>query len=383
MSFIFIFGRFYLNKDNFYSRKLKNLNRNLLICFVFSLSVNFLRKIAFPFSILYGLITSIRNFLYDNGVLKSTEFKTPTIVVGNLSVGGTGKTPQIEYLIRLLQNDYKIAVLSRGYKRKSKGFVIACENSTVETIGDEPFQFHKKFPNIIVCVDANRTNGIQQLEKLNTPPEIILLDDAFQHRKVKGGYNVLLSSFNNLYVDDFMLPTGNLREYRSGAKRAQAIIVTKCPNNLLETEQEQIIKKLKSKVNQSVFFTTISYDTELKGADKIDVRDLKNSEIVLVTGIANPNPLTEYLSSQQIKFNHIKYPDHYNFKVKDIESIQETYNLIQSKNKIILTTEKDFVRIFDRLKNAHYISIKTTFINRENDFNSSINNYVEQSSRNS
>jgi len=315
-------------------------------------------------------------------ILKSTEFKTPTIVVGNLSVGGTGKTPQIEYLIRLLKNDYKIAVLSRGYKRNSKGFVLADESSTAETIGDEPFQYYKKFPTVIVCVDANRTNGIQQLEKLDNPPDVILLDDAFQHRKVNGGFNILLTSYNNLYVDDFMLPTGNLREVKSGAKRAQTIIVTKCPNNLAEVEQKEIIKKLESEENKPVFFTAISYDNELKGRSSIDLKDLINDEILLITGIANPSPLTDYLSSHQIKFRHLKYPDHYHFKEKDITDIKETYNLIQSNNKIVLTTEKDYVRIFGKLKNVHYISIKTMFINHQNDFDYTIKNYVGQSSRN-
>lgn len=339
-----------------------------------------LRKILVPFALLYGLITTIRNYLYTNGVLKSTQFKTPTIVVGNLSVGGTGKTPQIEYLIRLLQNEYKIAVLSRGYKRKSVGFVLADTNATAESIGDEPFQFYKKFSNIIVCVDANRTNGIQQLEKLETPPDIILLDDAFQHRKVVGGFNVLLTAYNNLYVDDFMLPTGNLRETSFGAKRAQAIIVTKCPNNFSIEVQQQISKKLKPTKNQSVFFTTISYDETLKGAAEMNLSELKTAEIVLITGIANPTPLTNYLIEKKVRFKHLDFPDHYHFKEKDILDIQKAYNAIQSKNKIILTTEKDYVRIFGRLENVYYISIKTTFINHKNSFDTIIKNYVGKSS---
>ncbi len=189
-----------------------------MICFVFSLLVNLIRKILYPFSLLYGIITGIRNFLYNKNILKSTLFKIPTIVVGNLSVGGTGKTPQIEYLIRLLQNEYRIAVLSRGYKRKSKGFIIADKNVTADIIGDEPYQYFQKFLSIIVSVDANRRKGIQQLKELKSPPDIILLDDAFQHRRVEGGFNMLLTSYKNLYVDDVMLPTGNLREksFRSG-----------------------------------------------------------------------------------------------------------------------------------------------------------------------
>ncbi|MFD1294561.1 tetraacyldisaccharide 4'-kinase [Lutibacter holmesii] len=341
--------------------------------------MNFLRKIAYPFSLLYGFITSVRNFLFHINVLKSTEYTTPTIVVGNLSVGGTGKTPQIEYLIRLLQNNYKIAVLSRGYKRKSEGFVLADEYATAESIGDEPFQYYQKFKNIIVCVEANRRNGIEQLEKLTSPPDIILLDDAFQHRKVKGGFNILLTSYHNLYVDDCMLPTGNLRESKLGAKRAQAIIVTKCPENLSKQQQIKISSKLKPRTNQPVFFTTISYDETLKGSHEMELEDLRTAKILLITGIANPLPLTNFLSEQQIKFKHLNFPDHYSFKEKDILNINQAYNAIQSKNKIVLTTEKDYVRIFGRLKNVYYISIKTSFINHKSSFDTIINNYVEQS----
>jgi len=344
--------------------------------------VNFLRKIAFPFSLLYGLITFLRNYLYNVNVFKSTKFKTPTIVVGNLSVGGTGKTPQIEYLIRLLQNNYKVAVLSRGYKRKSEGFVLAENGVNAEIIGDEPFQYFQKFPNIIVCVDADRTNGIQQLEKLQNPPDVILLDDAFQHRKVQGGFNILLTSYNDLYVDDCMLPTGNLRENKWGAKRAQTIIVTKCPNNLLVEAQEKVVSKLNANQEQSVFFTTIAYDETLKGIDEVYLENLNDTELLLITGIANPAPLLNYLNEKQLKFKHLKFPDHYDFKAADIEMIKLNFEALTSSKKMILTTEKDYVRIFDKVKNIHYISIKTTFINRENDFNKLIKNYVEQSSGN-
>ena len=183
--------------------------------------MNLLRKLLFPFAILYGLITSIRNFLFDKDILKSYSFDLPVIAVGNLSVGGTGKTPQIEYLIRLLSDKYKIATLSRGYKRKSKGFILAEANANAATLGDEPFQFFQKFPSIQVAVDADRKNGIEQLLLQTEKPEIILLDDAFQHRKVKAGFYILLTSYGDLYSDDFMLPTGNLRESRSGAARAK------------------------------------------------------------------------------------------------------------------------------------------------------------------
>jgi len=339
--------------------------------------VNILRKILYPFSLLYGIITSFRNFLYNKQLKKSTKFKTPTIVVGNLSVGGTGKTPQIEYLIRLLQNDYKIAVLSRGYKRKSNDFIIANENSTAETIGDEPFQYYLKFANIIVCVDPDRTHGIQHLEALENPPDIILLDDAFQHRKVNAGFNILLTSYHNLYVDDGMLPTGNLRENKLGAKRAQVIIVTKCPNDISEVEQFEISKKLNLGTNQSIFFTTIEYDTKLKGASNLNLSELENAGILLVTGIANPTPLAEYLISQKIKFKHLQYPDHHHFKEKDIAEINSEFKSLKSNNKIVLTTEKDYVRIFVDLQSLRYISIKTKFVKNKTIFDKLIKKYVE------
>lgn len=345
--------------------------------------MKFLRKIAFPFSILYGLITNLRNCLYDVAILKSTEFKTPTIVVGNLSVGGTGKTPQIEYLIDLLKNNCKIAVLSRGYKRKSKGFFIADSTISAEIMGDEPFQIHLKYPEVIVCVDANRTNGITKLEQLENPPEIILLDDAFQHRKVRGGFNILLTTFENLYVNDTMLPTGDLRENASGADRAQAIIVTKCPADISEKEQTEITKKLQPKANQQVFFTSITYDTQLKGDSMLDLSNLADFDILLVTGIANPTPLTEYLKSRNLHFKHLEYPDHHYFSLNDIGEINSAFDSLSATNKIILTTEKDYVRIFAKLKNLHYISIKTTFITHKNEFDNLIKNYVEQSSGNS
>lgn len=325
----------------------------------------------------------MRNYLYDVSILKSIHFKTPTIVVGNLSVGGTGKTPQIEYLIDLLKNDYKIAVLSRGYKRKSKGFFMADSTVSAEIIGDEPYQIHLKYPEVIVCVDSNRTNGITKLEELENPPEIILLDDAFQHRKVRGGFNVLLTTFENLYVNDSMLPTGDLRENASGADRAQAIIVTKCPTAISEKEQAEIIEMLHPKAHQQVFFTAITYDTQLKGASKINLSDLQSTEIMLVTGIANPKPLTAYLKSRKLNFKHLEYPDHHHFSLNEIAEINSVYEKLSSKNNIILTTEKDYVRIFEKLKNLHYLSIKTTFIARKNEFDNLIKNYVEQSSGNS
>ena len=221
--------------------------------------MNLVRKFLFPFAILYGFITSIRNFFFDKGILKSYSFDVPVIAVGNLSVGGTGKTPQIEYLIRLLSSKYKVATLSRGYKRKSEGFVLADAHSNASILGDEPFQFYTKFPNIQVAVDANRKNGIEQLLSQESKPDIILLDDAYQHRKVKAGFYILLTSYGDLYADDFILPTGNLRESRSGAQRANLVIVTKCPENLSLDEQQKIKEKLKLSVSQELYFSFIVF----------------------------------------------------------------------------------------------------------------------------
>lgn len=341
--------------------------------------MNLLRKILFPFAVLYGIITSIRNFLFDKGVLKSTSFDIPIIAVGNLSVGGTGKTPQIEYLIRLLSDKYKVATLSRGYKRQSEGFVLADENSNAVILGDEPFQFFQKFKNIQVAVDANRTNGIQQLLSQSKKPEIILLDDAFQHRKVKAGFYILLTSYGDLYADDWMLPTGNLRESRSGAKRANIVIVTKCPANLEESEQENIRRKLKLKASQQLYFTYIDYDDCIYSQkEKIAVEDIKNSQKLLLAGIAKPTPFFKFLKSDNDEC--LTFPDHHHFTEADIATIAN-----KAKAHKIITTEKDYVRLKDTniALQLYYLPIKSTFINYQNNFDTTILNYVGKSSRNS
>ncbi len=348
-----------------------------------------LRKILKPLSILYGEVVKVRNTMYDKGILESIKFDIPTIVVGNLSVGGTGKSPMIEYLIKLLKNDYRIAVLSRGYKRTSKGFHLATKETKVEEIGDEPMQFFKKFKNIIVAVDADRVNGIKQLKSLENPPEIVLLDDAFQHRKVQGGFNILLTPHYNLYVDDSMLPSGDLRENIEGAKRAQVIMVTKCPDNLDEIEQFEITKKLNINLTQTAYFTKIGYDEFIYGNDqKIKLSNLVDYKIILVTGIAKTSPLTDFLAKQNIKFKHLKFKDHHNFTDKNLAKIQQTFSQLKAEKRLILTTEKDYVRTFEKSdKNVFYLPIKTQFIESnsidEKSFNTKIKHYVEQSTRNS
>lgn len=344
--------------------------------------MNLLRKLLFPFAILYGLITSIRNFLFDKGVLKSYSFDLPVIAVGNLSVGGTGKTPQIEYLIRLLSDKYKIATLSRGYKRQSKGFILAEANSNAATIGDEPFQFFQKFPSIKVAVDADRKNGIEQLLSQMEKPEIILLDDAFQHRKVKAGFYILLTSYGDLYSDDFMLPTGNLRESRNGADRANVIIVTKCPFNLSFEEQDDIKKRLKLLKSQELYFTFIAYDDCIYGENrKIKVEEIQYAAKVLVAGIAKPEPFFSYLQNSNDVC--LSFPDHHNFTDKDIIEIK---NLAQ--NNIIITTEKDYVRLKGSLpsEKLFYLPIQSSFISGPetsgDNFNKTILDYVGTSTRN-
>ncbi|MBZ4036650.1 tetraacyldisaccharide 4'-kinase [Flavobacterium sp. 17A] len=336
--------------------------------------MNLLRKLLFPFAILYGFITSIRNFLFDKGVLKSTSFDIPVIAVGNLSVGGTGKTPQIEYLIRLLLDKYQIATLSRGYKRKSEGFVLANENSNAEILGDEPFQFYQKFPFVMVAVDADRTNGIKQLLSEQVTPEVILLDDAYQHRKVKAGFYILLTSYDDLYADDFMLPTGNLRESRSGAERANIVVVTKCPKILSNEEQAKIRLKLKLGSSQQVFFTFIDYDEVIYGKEaEIAVNEIKSEPKLLLAGIAKPKPFFDYLKNETDEC--LTFPDHHHFSDADLDSIQE-----KAKGKKIITTEKDYVRLKDSklVSQLYYLPIKSSFINDQQTFDATILEYVKK-----
>ena len=320
-----------------------------------------LRNILLPFVPIYYLITYVRNWLFDINFLKSKAYNLPIICVGNLSVGGTGKTPMVEYLLTMLSNKYKVATLSRGYKRVTSGFILADENISVSEIGDEPFQFYEKFKSkVSIAVDANRQRGIEELiDKVN--PEVLILDDAFQHRKVKAGLNILLTTYNNLYVDDFLLPTGNLRESSSGASRADIIVVTKCPDNLLEEEKSSIQSKLNIQQHQELFFSSIVYgDKIINGKNSLEVKELKNKKFTLVTGIANPIPLVDFLKNKGLDFEHLVFPDHHNFSQAEIKAIQ-------SKD-LVVTTEKDFMRLKeeDSLKsNLYYLPITFGVSNTE------------------
>ncbi|MEC7263227.1 MAG: tetraacyldisaccharide 4'-kinase [Bacteroidota bacterium] len=312
-----------------------------------------LRKIAFPFSLIYGLVVHVRNYLYDKGVFASQTYEIPTICVGNLSVGGTGKTPMTEYLLRMLM-DQRIAVLSRGYKRKSEGFVLASPKSTVLDLGDEPFQLHRKFPNVAMAVDADRRNGMEQLETL-VKPNVVVLDDSFQHRKVKPTFSLLLTAFDNLYVDDWYLPTGNLRDAKKEADRANLIIVTKCPTGLNASDRDTIESKLQPKSHQKVLFASLSYaDLVADGKGNTLLLDsLKSKEIALVTGIASPKPLLQFLDAMDIQYKHYEFGDHHHFSEKDIESFQG--------HQLVLTTEKDFVRLEGKVGGLYYLEVAHHF----------------------
>ncbi|WP_442787348.1 tetraacyldisaccharide 4'-kinase [Flavobacterium suncheonense] len=340
--------------------------------------MNFFRKLLFPLAVLYGFVTSVRNFLYDKGILKSYSFDLPVIAVGNLSVGGTGKTPQIEYLIRLLSDRYKVATLSRGYKRKSKGFVLADAGADAAVLGDEPFQFHQKFPNIQVAVDANRVNGITQLLSQNEKPDVILLDDAFQHRKVKAGFYIMLTAYGDLYCDDLILPAGNLRESRTGVKRADVIIVTKCPPQLTLIQQNEIRSRLQLKQHQQLFFTFIAYEESVSSEEKsMPVKEIATVDKILLAGIAKPDSFFAYLQAAQDAT--MTFPDHHDFTQLDIEKIKE-----KAKNKIIITTEKDYVRLKGKLRKEQLfcLPIKTSFLSHQEDFDKSILDYVGTSTGN-
>ena len=329
-----------------------------------------IKKILFwKLSIQFSLVTSIRNFIYNIGVIKSRQFNLPIISVGNLVLGGSGKTPTIEYLIRLLSRNYKIAVLSRGYGRKSNGFIIADSNSDANLIGDEPMQYYRKFKNIIVSVDSNRVRGVNKLIKLNSKPEIILLDDAYQHRRVKPGMSILLTKFNDLYSDDNIFPLGNLRESKSNANRADIIIVTKCDKNISKDQKRHIIQKLNIGDNQKIYFSSIKYSKMLydKESSKL-LSEFKNIKFTLVTGIANSSHMVNYLKDNDFNFNHLSFKDHHNYSDSDISNI--------NNNEIVITTEKDYVKLYSRVTiKLFYLPIEF-LIHNEEEFNNQILNSI-------
>ena len=336
-------------------------------------------KLSRPYLILfnpiYWLVVFLRNLFFDLGIFKSTFFNLPIIAVGNLSAGGTGKTPHTEYIIKLLKDKKRIAVLSRGYGRSSVGYQEATSTPDAQRIGDEPAQIKSKFLEITVAVDADRVNGVRKLLAKKNQPEVIVLDDAFQHRKLQAGFYVLLTSYNHLFIDDWVLPAGNLREQRSGYSRAHAIIVTKCPADLSLKSQKEIALRIKSKTHQRIYFSAISY--AMPQPESAGFKFEK--PFVLITGIADANPLLTQLKEQNATFEHLNFADHYRFEAKDIEKIIET-----TKNnhcKQILTTEKDFQRLdlnalYEAKIKVSYLPISIQFLDDAHGFDTQILDYV-------
>ena len=306
-----------------------------------------------PVSWLYAIGLHIRHKLFDLGILKSKSFDVPTICVGNLAFGGTGKTPHTEYLIRLLKDKVNVAVLSRGYGRKTKGYILADEHTTYEQIGDEPLLFHSKFEDITVAVDEDRAEGISKLMRLEKTPGVILLDDAYQHRQIKPGISILLTEYYNVYKKDMLVPAGTLRDVKSAAKRADIIIVTKSPRVLLPYDRRDMINVLDAKPYQKIFFTYIDFQ-ELKPITKTAketiLQDMKS--VYVFCGIANPYPLEDHLKRKYNTLITNYYDDHHHFTDEDIDKIIDGFNSVIGKNKIIVTTEKDLMR----LTNSSYIS---------------------------
>ncbi|MGI4020149.1 MAG: tetraacyldisaccharide 4'-kinase [Janthinobacterium lividum] len=305
--------------------------------------IQFLRYLLLPISLIYGLIIIVRNYFYDTGLFKSQKFDLPVIVVGNLEVGGAGKSPMTEYLIQLLKPQHKIATLSRGYGRQTKGFFYADKNSTAETVGDEPAQFKQKFPDITVAVCESRVAGV---EKLQPEHDLILLDDAFQHRALNPGFSILLFDYGKLNGPHLLLPAGNYREPFSGKKRADVIVISKCPSDLSVEKQQQIRSKMLLLPHQNLFFTSIiyqSFQSFFPSDDAVFINP--KATLFLLTGIANPKPLLQHLRKQFAAVVQYKYPDHHQFTSKNISKLAADFKACTVENKLILTTEKDAQRL--------------------------------------
>ena len=337
-----------------------------------------LKFLLYPLSLIYRLYTSFRNFLFDLGIIDSIIYKIPTIGIGNLSTGGTGKSIVVDYIIEKHKNKSKITTLSRGYNRNTKGFVQASKKSSAYEIGDEPFQFYSKHPEINVVVCEDRRKGMNIILKNLPNTDLCIWDDVFQHRFVKPGLMILTTTFQYPFYEDEILPIGNLREDKSSSKRADFIVVTKCPDNLSKKDKELFIKSLKPLDNQKVFFSSLTYLKKIKSeSEEIEIDVLKDDDFILVTGIADSSYLVNFLKSKGLKFKHLKYSDHYNFNKSSINKITEL-----SINKKILTTEKDFGRLSPKIndRDIYYIEVGLEFpaeIN-DNDFDSNIEEYINK-----
>jgi tetraacyldisaccharide 4'-kinase len=303
------------------------------------------RILFFPFAIIYWFIIWLRNFLYNKNILRSSSFGLPVICVGNLSVGGTGKSPMVELLVEQLKGKFKVATVSRGYKRKTKGYVLANEQATALDIGDEPMLFHLKFPDVAVAVGEERLVAIPQLLHDKPETQVVVLDDAFQHRAVRAGLNILLTDYSNLFTRDFYLPTGDLRDLKSSYKRADIIVVTKCRADLTAEEADRIRKEIGPLAHQQIFFSTIEYGHPYHITNHSEYELNSKTELLLVTGIANPLPLKKLLEEKSHAYYMMTFSDHYIFRIDDLKDIKKRFERIDFAKKIILTTEKDAIRL--------------------------------------
>lgn len=301
-----------------------------------------LKYLLLPFSVVYGAVATIRNKLYDCQILKAKSYTELVISVGNLTVGGTGKTPHIEYLVRLL-SDKKVAVVSRGYGRRTTGFVEVEADADVQNVGDEPLQIKRKFQQIRVIVDEVRTHAIDALLSGGNTPDVFLLDDAFQHRQVNAGLKIVLIDYNRPIFNDLMMPSGRLREPRRNINRADIVIVTKCPDTLTESERQTFSNKLKLRYNQPVFFTKFEYDELLPLNGTKVSNQLKNTKITVATGIAQPQRVYQYLENQGAELAKIEFPDHHFFTEADIANIKKVFQ--KSGSQMVVVTEKDAMRL--------------------------------------
>ena len=346
-----------------------------------------MRILLLPISLLYHIALTIRHKLYDWHILRTTRFEKPVICVGNLNLGGTGKTPHTEYLVNLLKDNYRVATLSRGYGRKTKGFKQADQNSTYQDLGDEPLQYFKKFPDIQVAVDEDRVEGVEHLlwEQGGEKPEVILLDDAFQHRRIEAGLNILLTEYQHLYCDDFLFPTGTLRDVKSAAKRADIIVVSKSPKDLTEDKKRQIIKKLKPKEHQKVFFSYLEYNNLQPLNEKAKTFSIENTDSILAfCGIANPKPFVDELKKHFKTIDFLQFADHHTYSENDVKTILNRFEDLSGEKKIIVTTEKDAARLTNSPYLCQFETVPlfdlpvSVHFHEEEKFNKEILNYVRQ-----
>lgn len=350
------------------------------------------RRLLLPFSWIYALVTVVRNKLFDAAILPSTSYPLPVISVGNITVGGTGKTPLTEHLIRLLQTHHRIALLSRGYGRKTKGVILADHTATYESIGDEPMQMKQKFPNLMVAVAEKRTLGMEALLAQSPPPDIVLLDDAYQHRYVQPGFSILVTDYHRPMWKDLCFPAGNLREPASGLKRSQMVVVSKCPKDLSLDETQMIQRKLKVTSHQKVLFSAIDYGEpiQLIGSDSTtsfkETLNKNRHPLTVVAGIGNPKPFFKMAQQFGVPNNTMQFKDHHHFSASDLKEIEKSALNPDGTYGLILTTEKDAVRLAasEHLSKKMaqliwYIPIQPEFlIDGENAFNEIILNYIKR-----